>query len=224
MDAGTPKPGLRDRKRAETRARIEVAAVELVLSDGLEEATVDAISERANISPRTFFNYFESKDAAVLGVRPKQADEDVMTAHLPIVDELDPVVAVIHLVMTTMGITESVEAGLHRRRLEIIRRYPDIIGGQFAQLNARRDRLVEHISQILARRAPRGADTEPAPDARAHGDIVLALCAGAVRAAVLDWAENAETDEAERGPGTGDADVIERRALAFVRTTLRRLA
>ncbi|QFZ72176.1 TetR family transcriptional regulator [Streptomyces fagopyri] len=222
MDAGAPKPGLRDRKRAETRARIEAAAVELVLSDGLEAATVDAISERADISPRTFFNYFESKDAAVLGVRPKQADEDVMTAQLSNVDELDPVVAVIHVVMATMGITESVEAGLHRRRLEIIRRYPDIVAGQFAQLNARRDRLAGHVSQILARRASRGGET--GPDSQAHGAIVLALCASAVRSAVLDWAENAETGEDAPGPGIRDAEVIEQRALALVRTTLRRLA
>ena len=54
----------------ETRARLEEAAVTLVLRDGLEQTTIGTISELADVSPRTFFNYFDSKDSAILGLRP----------------------------------------------------------------------------------------------------------------------------------------------------------
>lgn len=225
MSTGGAKQGLRDRKRVETRARIESAAVELVLSDGLDAATVDAISERADISPRTFFNYFETKDAAVLGVRPGEADADAMAAQLAAVEGLDPVVAVIHLVMESMGIAESVEAGLHGRRLEIIRRYPEVIAGQFAQLSARKDRLAEHAGRILTSTASPDDDTSPEvdADAAARGDIVLALCASAVRSAVVAWAQNPPSKKAEH-LGADDVEAIEQRAVGLVQTTLEKLA
>ena len=66
----TAPMGLRERKRAQTRHRLEEAAVGLALRDGLDKVTIDAISERADVSPRTFFNYFDSKEDAILGVRP----------------------------------------------------------------------------------------------------------------------------------------------------------
>jgi AcrR family transcriptional regulator len=225
MDVTTEgaRPGLRDRKRAQTRIRIETAAVDLVLRDGLEATTVDAISERADISPRTFFNYFESKDAAVLGMRPRQADEEVMAEQLAIAGDLDLVVAVVRLVMATMGVAEIVDAGLHRRRLEIMRRHPEIVGGQFAQLNARKDRLAGHVAQMLSRRSPREDDT--GPGTQAQGGIVLALCASAVHSAVLDWATSADSSDHEQdGPGAGDVDGIEQHAVALVHATLARLA
>jgi AcrR family transcriptional regulator len=216
---------LRDRKRAQTRIRIEAAAVELVLRDGLEATTVDAISERADISPRTFFNYFESKDAAVLGMRPRQADEEVMAEQLAIAGDLDLVVAVVRLVMATMGVAEIMDPGLHRRRLEIMRRHPEIVGSQFAQLNARKVRLAGHVTQILSRRSPREHDPGLSPDTQAEGGIVLALCASAVHSAVLDWANDADSSDHERDDlGTGDVEVIEQRAVALVHATLARLA
>jgi AcrR family transcriptional regulator len=225
MTADGMRLGLRDRKRAQTWIRIETAAVDLVLRDGFEATTVDAISERADISPRTFFNYFESKDAAVLGVRPHQADEEVLAELLAIAGDLDPVAAVVHLVMATMGVAESVDVGLHARRLEIFRRHPQIVGGQFAQLNARKDRMAEYATRLLSRRTPPGDGTGPGRDAHAQGDIVLAMCASAVRFAVLHWATKTDSTGHERsGLGTADVEVIGQRAVALVHRTLARLA
>ncbi|GAA3147242.1 TetR/AcrR family transcriptional regulator [Nonomuraea salmonea] len=55
----------RERRRAEKRQAIRVAAVRIALDQGLEAATVEAISAAADISPRTFFNYFASKEEAL---------------------------------------------------------------------------------------------------------------------------------------------------------------
>lgn len=69
---------LRERQRLQTLQEIHRAAVELVERDGLAEATVDAIADRAGISRRTFFNYFASKEDAVLGTRPPTVPEDAL--------------------------------------------------------------------------------------------------------------------------------------------------
>lgn len=58
---------LREQKRLETRLRIEDAATLLVDEHGFAAVTVEEICEKAGISRRTFFNYFDSKDSAVLG-------------------------------------------------------------------------------------------------------------------------------------------------------------
>lgn len=60
--------GLRERKKRRTRAAIHTAALELVTDQGLEATTIEEISEAADISARTFFNYYPSKAAAALGI------------------------------------------------------------------------------------------------------------------------------------------------------------
>jgi AcrR family transcriptional regulator len=69
-DALAPAPGLRERKKAARREALIDATHRLVERDGLDAVTVDAICEEAGVSSRTFFNYFESKDDAVLGHAP----------------------------------------------------------------------------------------------------------------------------------------------------------
>ena len=58
--------GLRETKKARTRASLARAALQLVAEDGLQATTVEAVAARAEVSPRTFFNYFDSKDDAVV--------------------------------------------------------------------------------------------------------------------------------------------------------------
>jgi AcrR family transcriptional regulator len=91
VTSDTP-PALRERKKAATRLALREAALELCARDGYVGLTVDAICLRANVSRRTFSNYFADRDdaiicwssedhaalASVIVARP--ADEDPMTA------------------------------------------------------------------------------------------------------------------------------------------------
>lgn len=60
----------RQRKREETRRRIIAEAGLLVDAHGYDNVTVEEICTAADISRRTFFNYMDSKDEAVLGPMP----------------------------------------------------------------------------------------------------------------------------------------------------------
>lgn len=57
---------LRERKKAETRDRLAAAAVARLLEVGPESTTIAAIAEKANVSPRTFHNYFDNREEAYL--------------------------------------------------------------------------------------------------------------------------------------------------------------
>jgi AcrR family transcriptional regulator len=59
---------LRERKKTETRAAIHEAALRLVAAHGAAHASVGAICSEAGVSTRTFFNYFPSKVAAIVGL------------------------------------------------------------------------------------------------------------------------------------------------------------
>lgn len=65
--------GLRAQKKRQARVDMNRAAIELVAEHGLAHVTVEMIAERAGVSPRTFFNYWDSKEAAVLGVDEEQS-------------------------------------------------------------------------------------------------------------------------------------------------------
>ena len=59
------QPGLRERKRQQTRERLTRAAMALFLDRGFEATTLDDIAAAADISRRSFFHYFDSKEDVV---------------------------------------------------------------------------------------------------------------------------------------------------------------
>lgn len=61
-----PSLGRREQKKLETRRAIRDAALDLALDNGLESLTVEAIAHKAGVSARTFFNYFASKEDALV--------------------------------------------------------------------------------------------------------------------------------------------------------------
>ena len=73
-------PDARFRRRLAAAAKATAFARQRTISDGLASFTVEDICEEAGFSRRTFFNYFASKEDAVLGVLHTRGDEDLEDA------------------------------------------------------------------------------------------------------------------------------------------------
>src|SRR5215831_16688434 len=60
------QPGLRERKKRATREALRLAALRLAVEKGWDQVRVEDIAAEANVSTRTFNNYFVGKDEAFL--------------------------------------------------------------------------------------------------------------------------------------------------------------
>lgn len=120
---------LRERKKIQTRRRIHRAALELAIAHGSGGVTIDDIAESAGISPRTFFNYFATKEQAFVGLGSDSVDEVTVAlrsrpAGESIVDSVHAVFAARFAVLV-----EDVEAW--RLRLELAGSAPELANAMF---------------------------------------------------------------------------------------------
>jgi len=81
--------GWRERKRQETRARIAETGIRMFVEKGFEATRLDAIAEAAGIAKRTFFHYFESKEALLFAYEDK-AEQGVRRALARTPNEMPP--------------------------------------------------------------------------------------------------------------------------------------
>lgn len=171
--------GLRERKRRETRKELEAAAIELVVSGGLEQTTIEAISERANVSPRTFFNYFDSKEDALLGFRDVDMSAEIINDHVQNCSNDNIVVSTVSLLVNLIG-PSLLDRELYASRRKIIKQYPHLLERQINRMTHVSQRLVEAI-QGMARSGGDMVIDE------GEAEIVLALCSSSVRLAIREW-------------------------------------
>lgn len=173
-------PGLRERKKAATRQALHEAAVRLAAEHGVENVTVEAIADTANVSRRTFSNYFTSKERALLHtdyarlarlvelVRDRPAGEGAWTA-----------------------LTRAIEASVAenadedpewKARYRKLRRDP-ALAGELVSSYAVAER---ELSGVIAGRLP------AAPDTPLRSRLLAAHFLAAVRVANQLWLERTE--------------------------------
>jgi AcrR family transcriptional regulator len=188
MTIEATEPGLRERKRIATRRSIQVAALELVAERGLENVTIDEISRVADVSPRTFFNYFTSKDEALIGDGPALPDEFAVAEF---VASDDDIFIGIGELIAIAGERATNDQDLSRRRRELLKEYPHLFAIRMATMR----QFEEQLSAIVARRVS-ASEPELDGDTLDKKSRLITLMAGAaMKHAWTCWADTRDGAE-----------------------------
>jgi AcrR family transcriptional regulator len=188
----TEPSGLRERKRIATRQAIQRAVLRLALERGLEHVTIEDVSREADISPRTFFNYFVSKEAAIAGDAPDFLDDaqlDVFVTGGPSGD----LMADLGDLMADAADTASESRDTVMLRRDLHSRYPQLFAMRMAGMRAFEDDLTQVISRRLVHDHPELADDPEKLGSKAR--LVTMVAFGALRHAWTCWAETDRTSD-----------------------------
>jgi AcrR family transcriptional regulator len=180
------EPGLRERKRIATRKAIQLAALRLAAEKGLERVTVEEISRIADISPRTFFNYFVSKESAITGDSPELADADAVEAFVhagPHSDVLRDIGAL--LADSADRVAEDHESMFLRRSLH--KQQPHLFALRIASMRIFEEQLTEVVSRRLALDDPALA-TDP-EELASKSRLITLVAFAAMRHGWASWAD-----------------------------------
>ncbi len=170
------QPTLRQRKQAATTLAIEQSAVALVLAHGFDNVTVDMICDAAGVSQRTFFNYFTTKDAAILGAAPPKLDERRVREFLAS-DSPDLLPEIMGLLLSLAPI-DTTNPALAGARMRIISESPHLLQKETERLFAVRDELQEVLYLRMRRTAP---TAETAAETREVAALITHIVAGVMR-------------------------------------------
>ncbi|MEV0237773.1 TetR family transcriptional regulator [Nonomuraea sp. NPDC050786] len=166
----TRRTGLREQKKQATREALREAALRLALERGPESVRVDDIAEAAGVSPRTYNNYFSSREQAIVAAvtAEREARVAAAVAARPAVGLADAVVEAVVEQYTDPGEP-------HRDALLLITTRPALREAFVDTAGA-----VEHpLTDAIAGRL---GDTDP------HTARVLAASvAAAIRVALEQW-------------------------------------
>jgi AcrR family transcriptional regulator len=177
------EPGLRERKRRATRRAIQLAALRLVADRGLDNVTIDEVSRVADISPRTFFNYFPSKEEAILGDPPTLAETEALERFVSNADGT-AVFAGLVTVLVEAGDASLEDAELMQLRHSLVKEYPQLFALRMAKMRAFEEQIVALIARRLRHDDP--AAEVSAIDRRAR--LMTHVSLGVMRHAWASWA------------------------------------
>jgi AcrR family transcriptional regulator len=176
--------GLRERKKARTRAAIREHALRLFREQGYHATTVEQIAEAAEVSPSTFFRYFPTKEDVVL-----QDDFDVLGTETFEAQPagLSPIAAFRAAAAEIFGTLTPEELARFRETTELTLTVPEIRARALDEFA----RTIDEIAAAVARRT-----------GRAPGDFAVRNLAGAligvIMAATMPWSDQPTGDLAGR--------------------------
>jgi AcrR family transcriptional regulator len=159
--------GLRERKKARTRAAIQAHALRLFREQGYDGTTVQQIIEEAEVSESTFFRYFPTKGDVVLA---DDIDPLIVEAFRDQPPELTPIQALRGAFATVFGRLSGQEVSDQRDRMRLILSVPELRAGMLDQFVSAMLLLVVVLAERTGRR----------PD-----DMAVRTLAGAVVGAAM---------------------------------------
>ena len=178
-----PQTSLRERKKLATRRSLRRHALDLVAQRGFMHVTVEDIAEAADVSPRTFFNYFPTKEAALFGADPERvaALRERVLHQAPGESALNALrqvlVAEARVVTNELGELGGDPLDM-LRRMKIVRADPHLRAAQSAHMANIEGALAEALAERLG--------TDPARDP--YPALLASVATGVIRAATVFWA------------------------------------
>ena len=172
------RPGLRERKKARTRAAIREHALRLFREQGYDATTVDQIAEAADVSPSTFFRYFPTKEDVVL---LDEFDILAVGAFEAQSADLSPVAAFRAAARSAFGSLGADELARLRETAELTLTVPEIRARAMDEFA----RTIGVIAEAAARRS--GRDPNDFAVRNVAGAIV-----GVIMAATMPWSDWAD--------------------------------
>ena len=152
--ADAPPEGLRERKKRATRRALRLAALSLAAERGLDHVTTEEIAAAADVSQRTFFNYFSSKEDAIVGNDPDVASR--LSSALAARPAHETPLEALRAAFVTYAHAVMGDLQLWRLRLQVIQASPQLMAamvGASAEMN-----------QALATAIAARTGTDPAQD------------------------------------------------------------
>jgi len=173
-------PGLRERKKARTRATIASNALRLFREQGYDGTTIDQIIEAAEVSESTFFRYFPAKEDLVL---TDDYDPVIVEVYLRQPPDMPPVQAMRATFAALFAGMTAQQRAEQQERVALCLGVPALRAAMLDRFS----RTMELLASAIATRAQRRSD-----------DFTVRAIAGAVlgimMAVLAEMAENPETD------------------------------
>ncbi|MFH9721931.1 TetR/AcrR family transcriptional regulator [Streptomyces sp. NPDC017254] len=174
-------PGLRERKKQRTRDALTRVALELFTTQGYERTTVDEIVDAVEVSQRTFFRYFSSKEEVAFAVQQMVEERflEALRQRPPGEGPFDALRDAVLCAWDTIGdaITEVVPVELYLRSLQTIESTPALLAVHLR----RSTEMEETIAGIIADREGLDVDVDPRPR------IAVAAFSGVMRVTGQLW-------------------------------------
>jgi len=164
---GDQRPGLRERKKARTRASIREHALRLFRDQGYDATTVEQIAAAAEVSPSTFFRYFPTKEDVVLR---DDLDDRMFEAFQRQPPSLTPIAALRAAIREGIAALTPAEWEEFREASALGQAVPEVRARMMDELT----RTIEAAVDALAKRTGRPRD-----------DLAVRVWAGAVFGVIM---------------------------------------
>jgi AcrR family transcriptional regulator len=167
--------GRRERKKLETRRALASAALRLAAERGPDQVTIEEIADSADVSVRTFFNYFSSKEEAIVGWDP-EGNAELAAALRDRPASEAPLTALRHVFLEALEGFED-HADERALRIRLVREHASLLPRHLAAHYERERGLTEALAERLGLDAQH--DLYPA--------LVVTTSSAALRLALFRW-------------------------------------
>jgi AcrR family transcriptional regulator len=178
-DARTPT-GLRERKKAKTRAAIQEHAVRLFREQGYDATTVEQIAEAAEVSPSTVFRYYPTKEDLVVS---DEYDPMLIEAFKAQPAGQSPIQMLRGALRSTFSEISSAELTVQRERILLVLSVPALWGASL-------DNITETIRMLTDMVAAREGRTQDDPAVRTFSGAVF----GVMLEVMFRWVSDPDMD------------------------------